>query len=287
MFLKKGISTSLARQIEGSIFIAPWVIGFLLFMAFPIGYSFYMSFHEVKILATGIDIEFKGLEFYKYILFTNGGVLYNNLIPFLQQALMMIPIIVIFALLVAIILNQKFAGRSFFRVVFFLPVIFTSGEIINEFMTQGQGQLGLLEKYNITDVVQTYLTASWANPIIALLNSFILILWYSGVQIIIFLAGRQTIPSSVYEAASIDGSGPWETFWKITLPAMTPFILLNSIYTVVDLFTFPTNPILDNVNTKDYGMSSALAWIYFSIIFVVLAVIFFIFMKVTKTKTQQ
>jgi ABC-type sugar transport system permease subunit len=111
------------------------------------------------------------------------------------------------------------------------------------------------------------------------MDSFVLVLWYSGVQILIFLAGRQTIPPSVYEASRIDGANPWETFWKITLPAMIPFILLNLIYTTVDLFTFPSNPILTQVNTTEYGRSSALAWIYFVIIFVFIGIILLLFSR--------
>ncbi|MNC20136.1 Inner membrane ABC transporter permease protein YcjO [compost metagenome] len=114
------------------------------------------------------------------------------------------------------------------------------------------------------------------------MNSIVLVLWYSGVQILLFLAGRQTISPSVYEAARIDGASPWETFWKITLPGMIPFLLLNSIYTIVDLFTFPTNPIISKVTTSDYGVSSALAWVYFAVIFVFLILMFAIFSRMTR-----
>lgn len=280
---KLKLKSSTIRKLEGSLFIAPWIVGFLVFMAFPLGYSFYMSFHQVKILATGIQTKYKGVSYYKYILFENADLLYNQLIPFLRQAILMLPIIVVFSLLVAIMLNQKFWGRTFFRAVFFLPVIFTTGQVVTEFINQGEGNLDFLSRYNLATLVVTYLPAAWAGPIVRVLDSFVLILWYSGVQILIFLAGRQTIPPSVYEAARIDGANPWETFWKITLPAMLPFILLNLIYTTVDLFTFPGNPILSQVNTSEYGLSSALAWIYFVIIFLFLGIIFFLFSRVFRS----
>jgi ABC-type sugar transport system permease subunit len=279
---KRRLKASVIRKLEGSTFIAPWVIGFLVFMVFPLGYSFYMSFHQVRILATGIEIKPKGLDYYKYILFENANLLYNQLIPFLRQALLMIPVILVFSLLVAIMLNQKFAGRSLFRSIFFLPVIFTTGQVVREFMNQGEGDLGFIERYNITSLVSQNLNSAWSKPIVAIMGSFVLILWYSGVQILIFLAGRQTISNSVYEAARIDGASPWDVFWKITLPGMMPFILLNMIYTTVDLFTFPTNPILTQVNTSNYGQSSALAWIYFAIIFVFLGIVFFLYTRVQK-----
>ncbi|MDF2724431.1 MAG: transporter permease [Paenibacillus sp.] len=279
---KSKLSGQTIRKVEGSLFIAPWTIGFLAFMLFPLGYSLYMSFHQVRILGTGIEVTPVGLKHYKYILLENGAILYNQLFPFLRQSLLMLPIILIFSLLVAIMLNQKFPGRALFRSIFFLPVIFTTGQVVREFMTQGEGDLGFISRYNITSLVSQNLTSTWASPIITVMGSFVLILWYSGVQILIFLAGRQTIGTSVYEAARIDGASPWEVFWKITLPGMTPFILLNLIYTTVDLFTFPTNPILTQVNSTNYGQSSALAWIYFVIILLFLGIVMWIFQRVQK-----
>jgi ABC-type sugar transport system permease subunit len=279
---RRRLPAAVIRKLEGSIFIAPWIVGFLAFMAFPLGYSLYMSFHQVRILGTGIEVLPVGLKHYKYILLENGAILYDQLFPFFRQMLIMLPIIIVFSLLVAIMLNQKFPGRAIFRSIFFLPVIFTTGQVVREFMNQGEGDIGFLERYNITALVSQNLPHSWASPIVSIMGSFVLILWYSGVQILIFLAGRQTIGSSVYEAARIDGATPWEVFWKITLPGMVPFIMLNLIYTTVDLFTFPTNPILTQVSTSNYGQSSALAWIYFVIILVFLGIILGIFHRVNK-----
>jgi len=286
MIKRLKLRSSFMEYLEGTLFIAPWFIGFLAFMAFPIGFSFYMSFRKVNIVATGMTSYDVGLANYKYILLEDGSQLYNDLLPFLQKTLFMIPIIVIFALLIAIILNQKFAGRSLFRAIFFLPVILSTGEVVKEFLTQGEGDLGFMSKYNVSDIISANLSSAWATPLIWILDSFVLILWYSGVQILIFLGGRQTIPNSAYEAARIDGAGPWTTFWKITLPAMTPFIFLNMIYTVVDLFTFPTNPIVAKVRDSEYGQFSALIWIYFVIISVFLCLIFILFHRTMKSHKQ-
>lgn len=284
---KLRMSSLMVEYLEGAIFIAPWFIGFLVFMAFPIGFSMFMSFQKVTITASNFSTEFIGLTHYRAILFENGSLLYNQLLPFLRQALLMIPIIVLFALMIAIILNQKFAGRTLFRGIFFLPVLLATGEVVKEFLTQGEGDLGFMSKYNVSGLIQANLSATWSGPLISVLDSFVLVLWYSGVQILIFLGGRQTISNSAYEAARIDGAGPWETFWKITLPAMTPFIFLNLIYTVVDLFTFPTNPILQKVRESEYGQYSALIWIYFIIISFFLAIIFFLFSRMTRAQRSQ
>ncbi|WP_135550528.1 carbohydrate ABC transporter permease [Paenibacillus cymbidii] len=277
---RRRLSAGTSRKLEGLLFISPWLFGFVAFMAFPIGYSFYMSFHNVKIQASGVSSTYAGLKHYKYILFENATLLYDQLLPFLRQALVMLPVIVIFSLLAAILLNQRFAGRSLFRAVFFLPVIFTTGEVISEFIGQGQGSLGFVSRFGFDSTLAS--AGSWTAPVAAVMNSFILVLWYSGVQIMIFLAGRQTIGTSVYEAARIDGAGPWEAFWKITLPGMLSFILLNLIYTTVSLFTFPTNPILLQVNTVNYGQSSALAWIYFAIVLLFLGVMFGLFKRAVR-----
>lgn len=279
---RKWLTGKALRNLEGSLFIAPWVIGFMVFMAFPIGYSLYMSFHHVSIKATGIETKFVGWDYYKAFLFEDGNLFYNQFIPFFGQALLMLPIILIFSFMIAIILNQQFPGRLAFRTIFFLPVIITTGQVVLEFLSQGEGDLDFLSRYNVATMLSTSLPPFWATAINKVLGSFILILWYSGVQILLFLAGRLTISSSVYEAARIDGAGPWETFWKITLPGMVPFIFLNLVYTVVDLFTFPTNPIIQGVTIQDYGSSSALVWIYFMIILLFLAVNVLVFSRITR-----
>lgn len=276
-------SAAKRRKLEGSLFIAPWAIGFLVFVAFPLGYSLYMSFQQVRITATGINTTPVGLLYYREILFADGGLLYDELVPFLREALLMIPIILIFSLLTAILLNVRFGGRMIFRVIFFLPVIFASGQIIQEFIAQGEGQLIILQGSQLERILSDYVPRSWGEPLRSVLGSFVLVLWSSGVQILIFLAGRQTIPASVYEAARIDGADPWSTFWKITLPGLSPFLLLNLIYTVVDLFTFPSNPIISKVTTENYGVSSALAWIYFMIVLLFLGLALLLYRRVSRS----
>ncbi|WP_079913188.1 carbohydrate ABC transporter permease [Paenibacillus sp. 32352] len=273
---------STLRKWEGALFISPWILGFYAFVAFPLGFSLYMSFHRVKVTVGGIETTPNGFDYYKEILFADGGLLYDDLIPFLREAVIMIPVIIIFSMLIAILLNQKFWGRTLFRIIFFLPVIFSSGQIVLEFIKQGEGSLAFIESLRLSAYVAEYVPKSWVEPINHVISSFVLVLWYSGVQILIFLAGRQTISSSVYEAARIDGADPWNTFWKITLPGLIPFIFLNLIFTVVDLFTFPSNPIISKVTTANYGLSSALAWIYFMIVLTFIGLVLFLFSRVDK-----
>lgn len=281
---KGRLKAKISRNLEGTLFIAPWMLGFMIFLAFPLGFSFYMSFHKVKILPGGMQYEFNGIDYYRELLF-NSSSFYDELIPYFQEVVIMVPIIIIFSLMIAILLNQNLPGRFIFRAIFFLPVIFTTGYLLTEFVNQGEGSLGFLDRFAVGTYLDAFLgDSSWAQPVKTLLNRFVLVLWYSGVQILIFLAGRQTIPKSAYESARIDGASPWEIFWKITLPAMSPFIFLNLIYTVVDMFTFPFNPIIDLIGTGNYGYSSALAWVYFIIIILFLLVVMFAFMRLNKSQ---
>jgi len=284
---RRGLNARRLRKLEGIVFIAPWLVGLLLFLAFPLGFSLYMSFHRVQILPTRIDARYVGFDYYKEILFSS-SVFYEELLPFLLEIALMVPIILTFALLIAILLNRKFGGRFFFRTAFFLPVIFSTGYVVTEFVNQGQGTLGFLERFNLDGLMTQALgDGALSVAVLALLDRFVLILWYSGVQILIFLAGRQTIPQSSYEAARIDGASPWDIFWKITLPAMTPFIYLNLIYTVVDLFTFPFNPVIRLISTGNYGYSSALVWIYFLIVLAFLAVCLLLFLLLARKQAAR
>lgn len=281
------LSGKTQRNLEGSLFILPWLLGFLAFLAFPLVFSLYMSFHNVKVLPNEMSYDFVGLKFYKEILFQSSS-LYDRIIPFFQEVVIMIPVILVFSLLIAILLNQKLRGRMLFRTIFFLPVIFSTGYVLTEFVNQGEGSLGFLERFQLSSYLDTFLGAnSWANPIKQVLDRFVLVLWFSGVQILLFLAGRQTISGSAYESARIDGASPWEVFWKITLPAMAPFILLNLIYTVVDLFTYPFNPIMDLVSSGQgtYGYNSALVWIYFLIIILFLSIVVFFYTRISRSRS--
>ncbi|WP_409346112.1 carbohydrate ABC transporter permease [Paenibacillus sp. MBLB4367] len=270
----------------GLLFLLPWLIGVACFLAYPLFYSLFLSFHTIQIAADGSGLlyRFVGFDNFKYA-FLRDNLFPEQMFLFVREAVLIIPITVIFALLVAILLNQKFYGRLFFRTIFFLPVVFASGRVLIELFNQGQGDLPLTQQYRVDELVYDALPATMAEPILGILGKFIMILWFSGVQVIIFLAGFQTVSSSAYEAAQMDGATPWETFWKITFPSIVPFIVLNLIYTVVDLSTNPFNPILKHIlaNMVDpktgYGYASALGWIYFTVILVWIGILLRLAMK--------
>ncbi|MCD9026179.1 sugar ABC transporter permease [Cohnella sp. NL03-T5] len=258
-------------------------------IAIPLGWSLFMSFNKVVPSQGGFKYNFIGLQNFKDA-FVKDNVFPIQLIEYVQEMLIMIPVIVIFSLLVSLLLNQSFPGRFLFRAVFFLPVIFATGQVLTELFSQNAGKIPFLDQYDLEPVIRSYVGQEFAKPILSVLNKTIIVLWYSGVQILIYIAGYQTIPKSVYEAIRIDGASPWDSFWKITLPAMVPFISLNALYTIVDLFTFPLNPVLEHVKNNmfkpdtGYGYATALAWIYFAIIFVLLALVLWMFNRSTKRR---
>ncbi len=259
----------------GYLFMLPWIVGFGAFVAFPVGWSLYNSFNKVMITSEGFQYTWVGFDNYYRMLFEN-NVYPILLITYFQEMLLIIPLILIFSFLVALLLNQRFPGRGLMRTIFFLPVIFATGQVLMELFNQGAGELPFMDQYNVAAVVDQYFDNSVGDAIQSILGKAVIILWYSGVQILIFLAGFQTISKSLYEAIRVDGASPWESFWKITFPAMIPFVGLNAIYTIVDLFTYPFNPVLDTVKnnmfnaTTGYGYASAMAWLYFLLILVLI-----------------
>lgn len=271
------------QKIIGFAFVAPWLIGFAVFSAYPLFYSLYMSFNKVKVSGSALKMERMGWENYHKALFQDAEVM-NNLIKVLQNTVIIIPIIVVFAIIMALLLNEEFKGRSLVRAIFFLPVLLTSGNLIESLTAQGQGTVSFLKSDTINNLLSN-IGGSLGETLTMVIDSFLIILWYSGVQMLILIAGMQSVNPSVYEAATIDGAGKWESLWLITLPNLVPFILLATIYTVVDQFTAPFNKIMDlimshmnNVKTG-YGYASAISFLYFLLILAIIGIVFLVFRK--------
>ncbi|UVI29074.1 carbohydrate ABC transporter permease [Paenibacillus spongiae] len=270
------------EMLTGYMFVLPWMIGFLLFMAYPIYFSLNMSFHKVIISSEGIKKDYVGWNNFKNAFLTDPKYT-EELVVFIQSVVFMIPIIIVFSMLVALLINQPIRLKGFFRAIFFLPVVITSGQVVKELFSQGAASVPIVERYGMIEFIQNNLDPTWSEPIISIIQQLIVILWYSGVQILIFLAGLQKVNTQVYEAASIDGASPWEIFWKITLPSIKPFILVNIIYTTVDLFTNSLNDVIELIKVHmfqidtGFGYATSLAWIYFMVIFVILLLVVVIF----------
>jgi ABC-type sugar transport system permease subunit len=261
------------------VFILPWAVGISVFFLYACARSIQYALSDVR-LTNGLSITYQGFANFVNI-FTTDNTFPVALMSFATGLILRVPIIVAFALIMALLLNSKIRARALFRVVFFLPVIIATGPVMDELTRQGVASVPMVNQATIGALLGTL--PQWiGEPIQELFSSLILILWYSGVQILIFIAGLQKVPKDVYEAARIDGASAWESFWKVTLPTVKPMILLNAVYTIVALATSGQNEIItmiyDNMFNsavrRGYGYAAAMAWAYALVVSAALAVAF-------------
>jgi len=205
------------------------------------------------------------------------------------RMLLIVPAIIIFSLFIALILNQEFKARGMVRAIFFFPVILSSGIMIgletNNSLLSSMAEIikqGSLMKSSITGVLESILVgeggaSDFMEYIFRIVNQIYDIAMASGIQIIIFLSALQTIPPSMFEAAKMEGATAWECFWKITFPMVSSLILVNIIYSVVDYFLRTDNRVMEKINMTmmqrmEFGFSTAIAWLYFFAVIVVIGV---------------
>lgn len=263
---------------SGWTFISVWVIGFSVFSLVPLVQTFVFSLNAVTVTATGITMDFVQMANYSRALLTDPTFV-ELLIGYVVETAISVPIVLIFSMIIALLLNLKFKFKGFFRTIFFLPVVITSGPVIQELTAQGATKVAGLADSATIELLLRELPNALRAPVQYLVSSFILILWFSGVQILIYLSSLQKIDRSVYEAAAIDGANAWESFWKITLPAMSTTTLINAFYTIVTLSHFSENKVIKYVYSQTYavqggiGYASAMSFIYLMALILILAVI--------------
>ena len=268
------------RSVTGLLFVLPFVIGLLLFILRPMITSIQMSFSKVNLngAAGGFSMEFVGWANFLQALTIDKD--FNRLLTkSVRDTLIDGVCIIIFSLIIAVILNRKFPGRGAVRAIFFMPVILASGVVLgmekSNMLLQGiQDLQSASTNTTITTTVQELLLGALGNTasdliqlIMNIINHFYDIVVASSIQTVIFLSALQTINPSIYEAAEMEGCGAWEKLWKITIPLLSPMILVNWIYTIIDRFIRADNQLMTKIldcitETLDYGFSSAMAWIY-------------------------
>lgn len=260
------------------MFILPWLIGFSVFVARPFLHSIRLAFSTVDMIA-GFKLNPVGWENFREAFFVDERFV-PILIEVIERNLVNVPIILTFSLFTAFLVNQKIRGQVFFRAVFFLPVVIASGLVIERLFQQNVGSLEAVAGINIPSLIYMYLPPQLARIVVDVLTRLSLILWSSGIQILLFIAGLQGISGSLYEASRIDGATDWEIFWKITLPMLSPIIIVNAVYTIVDGFTDIFNPMVNFIRTVAFsgsfrlGYAAALGWIYFLLVFILIGTVF-------------
>ena len=292
---RKSASLDVRKARAGWIFILPFLIGFLLIYIPIIFDSIKYSFHEIKILVGGgYELEWVGWKNYSDAILVDTSFV-TTLVSGLKQLILDIPSIVLFSLFVAIVLNQKIAGRAAFRAIFFIPVILTTGLISDidagntmysymsdaEGIDDGSGQeSAATEIVSVMDVERLFsnmmIGTEIVEYVVSLVNNIFNIINRCGVQMLIFLSGLQSISPAIYESCSIDGASGWETFWKITLPMVSPMILVNTIYTIIDAFTSSDNQVMAYISqvyeeANGNVLSSAMSWMYFLVVILIIA----------------
>ena len=290
------------KVIFGVLFLLPWILGLVFIFFSAMVDSLLYSFSRVHFMGRNateeaintlieslpnfafqrgpLVLEWIGLSNYRYALFEHGT--FNRvLVESVMEISLNLPMIIIFSLLIAVMLNTKFKGNVFAKAVFFLPVIIASdaitvalsqAQLLQDTMTGTErGLFGNFEFQNL--LIEAGLNTGVVEFLNQSVNQIFAIISYSGVQILIFLAGLQSIPKHLYEAAKIEGATAYESFWKITIPMISPHILTVGIYTIIDSFVRApiTNLILNLVDNLQYGYSASMAWIYFGVVMVLIA----------------
>ena len=282
------------KAISGYLFILPLIIGFLAFMVKPLFQSLYMSFCDVQVSPEGITNVFIGIDNFLRA-FTVDTEFNRLLLEEISRMCINALAIMVFSFFVALILNQKFKGRALVRAIFFLPVILSSGVILgveydNALLASVQSMVEeTTNTASVSDAIQdilltTGIGVSAFEIVFDIVDGIYDVAIASGIQIIIFLSGLQTISTNMYEAAAIEGCTAWESLWKITFPMISSLFLVNWIYTIVDFCMRTDNEVIDKISTQmithiNYGFASAMSWIYFLIVIAIIGVSSFIISK--------
>ena len=270
---------STREALYGYSFVFIWIVGFALFTALPLIQTFIFSLNNVTVQATGIVQRPVEWANYSRALFTDSTFV-ELLVEYVIETLVSVPIVVIFSMIIALFLNLNFKFKGVFRTIFFLPVVITSGPVIRELTAQGATSVPGLQNFEAVATFLAELPRYLRNPVEYLLTSFVLILWFSGVQILIYLSSLQKIDRSIYEAAAIDGASAGESFWKITLPSLSTTTVIIAVYTIISLSHFSENKVIRYIYGQTYtveggfGYASAMSFIYFGVLVLLLAIVF-------------
>ena len=287
---RKRMTLRQKRAVIGLLFVSPWLLGFLVYYLRSLILTTQFSFSKITIAETGgYKADFIGLDNYIFAL-TKHGTFNQVLVNSIQDILIDVPFIIFFSLFIAILLNSKFKGRAMVRAIFFLPILLGSGAVLESLQiatenVQGGGgammadfvqPAGVNVGYFMDLFLELGLPDKTAGYIVGLVGRIFDIVRASSVQIIIFIAALQSVSPSLYEVSKIEGATGYETFWKVTFPMVSPLILTNVIYTIVD--SFVNSEVVDMAyytafTNYDYGLSSAMSMLSTLIICTILLVV--------------
>lgn len=272
------------RQYVGVAFLSHWIIGVALFFVIPLMSAAWYVFCDVKFSSEGLIATFCGLENIREVYLTNAypiqciaGAIGNTVVDLI--------VISALSLFLAVLLNQEFPGRSVARTIFAIPIIVTSGTLLHLFRADLSASTMLEESstiFNGTGMEEILLSfglgTEFIETFVGLINTALDLIWRCGVQTLLFLSGMQSIPTYLNEVCDIDGATAWQKFWKITFPLVTPFLLINVIYTIVDSATYYDNPVMKEVGWKfdalEFGYCNSLSFGYCIVTLILVAIVY-------------
>ncbi|MCL2363473.1 MAG: sugar ABC transporter permease [Defluviitaleaceae bacterium] len=285
---KKASLISKRQWFIGYMFMLPWILGFFILTAWPFIQTVYLSFFSVNRTILGWEREFVALENYRYAFFESVTFV-PYLLTFVWMQAIYAPVITVISFILALLLNMSIKARGFFRAIFFLPVVVMSGPVMYQLLDAGG--LTSVEIHNFTlwmMVAQFSVTA--ADALLYLFSHYTMMLWFTGIPIILLINALQKIDSGIVEAARIDSATSWQILWKITIPIIRPIFLVSMILTIVQLAGYTLNPVLPMIQESIHatvsglGQASALAWIYSAVVLLIIGLAF-LFLKEPKDKS--
>ena len=238
------------RKLLGFTFLIPFLLGFLMFFAVPLGQTIYYSFQKIDVPEQGgMSFTFLGLQNYVDLFTTELSTVNTNtqilrvLLDENTNMLINMPLITLLSLFLALLANRQFRGRAIVRMIFFLPIILGL-DVVTEMLTISTGSeiatasSGLFAEGMVARMLIRYtaIPPTYLNPIIDFVENIFSVIARSGVQTLVFLAALQSISPSMYEVAKIEGATAYETFWKVTIPSIMHIVMFVVIYTIIDLF---------------------------------------------------
>ena len=269
----------------GYLFMLPWILGFLVFTMIPFVMTIYLSFTDVKQDIRGFNIEFTGIYNYRQVFLVNTDFT-PALVSFLGMIIPYTLVVVIMSFILAMLLNTIVKGKALYRTVYFLPVVVLSGPVMYQLMNltpEVEGQVNELYSSFLIRMIQSYSPPA-ADAMVSLFDNLSIILWFTGIPIVLFINGLQKINPSLYEAARIDSATSWQILWKITMPIIRPTALIVTVFTIVQLGGMDTiNPVLvmikeRTMNTSGgFGYAATISWIYSLVVLLIIGAAFVLF----------
>ncbi len=275
------------ESLKAYVFFIPLIIGLVTFFVIPVFKSFLFSISDVTSGAEGYQIKIQGIKAYVDA-FKVHTSFRQSVVEAVLNTVTTTPLIVLFSFFMASVLNQNFKGKTFFRTVLFLPLaldimdnqVIALENAMDAFGSfKGEEEVAISFTTQISEfLLQSGLAEELVESLTALVDNIYSIIDCSSIQILVILIGMQAVSPSLYEAATVEGATPWESFWKITFPMVSPMILVCIIYTIIDSFTNQGSTVMSLMNDEAYtnlnfSLSAAMGWVYFAMIALLLGIV--------------